>query len=181
MTRDIAPDHIDVRAFADSAATLERQQPLQSFPRLAAEAVDPGHVIVTWRATGEMRASPGGAGVPWLELDASASLPLVCQRCLGTVEVPLRSKRWFRFVADEDTAALEDEAAEEDVLAESRDFDLRELTEDELLMEIPVSPRHEVCPEPVVLAVQDPEFTDGEHAAPNPFAVLGKLRRGDAE
>ncbi len=84
----------------------------------------------------------------WLHLRADAVLPLTCQRCLGPVEVALAVDRSFRFVADEELAAAEDELAEEDVLALSRSFDLVELVEDELLMEMPLAPRHEVCPDP---------------------------------
>jgi uncharacterized protein len=114
--------------------------------------------------------------VPWLHLAADTVVPLVCQRCLAPVQLPLAVDRWFRFAADEATAAAEDESAEEDVLAVSRDFDLPALIEDELLMEIPVTPRHEVCPEPARLSVADPDFDAAGEARPNPFAVLGALR-----
>jgi len=50
------------------------------------------------------------------------------------------------------------------------------LIEDELLMEIPVTPRHEVCPQPTRLSAADPDFDSAEAARPNPFAVLGALR-----
>ena len=56
----------------------------------------------------------------WLHLQADAMLPLICQRCLEPVDVPLAVDRSFRFVADETTAAAEDDEAEEDVLAMSR-------------------------------------------------------------
>ncbi|MBB3179437.1 YceD family protein [Variovorax sp. Sphag1AA] len=113
-----------------------------------------------------------------MHLTAHALVPLVCQRCLAPVDVALDVARWFRFVADETIAAAEDEEAEEDVLVASRDFDLHGLIEDELLMEIPVTPRHEVCPEPARLSAIDPDFDAGEEAKPNPFAVLKQLRSG---
>jgi uncharacterized protein len=43
-------------------------------------------------------------------------------------------------------------------------------------MAIPVTPRHERCPQPARMAVADPEFEAAEAARPNPFAVLGELR-----
>ena len=107
-------------------------------------------------------------------------MPLICQRCLTPVDIELQVDRWFRFAADEDTAAAEDEESEEDVLVASRDFDLHALIEDELLMEIPVTPRHERCPEPVQLSAADPDFEAAEAARPNPFAVLGTLRSRQA-
>ena len=59
------------------------------------------------------------------------------------VDVPLDVERSFRFVADEATAEALDEECDEDLLALGREFDLRELIEDELLMALPVVPRHE--------------------------------------
>jgi uncharacterized protein len=114
----------------------------------------------------------------WVHLEAQATLPLVCQRCLHPVEVPLLVNRSFRFVADEATAAAEDDTAEEDLLALSRSFDLKELVEDELLMEVPVAPFHEVCPEPVKMSAADPEFEQATERREHPFAALSRLKTG---
>jgi uncharacterized protein len=92
--------------------------------------------------------------------------------------VPVQVQRSFRFVADEATAAAEDDTAEEDLLALSRSFDVLELVEDELLMEMPVAPRHDVCPEDVKMSVADPDFESAAAERENPFAVLGRLKQG---
>ena len=78
----------------------------------------------------------------------------------------------------EATAAAQDDDAEEEVLALSRDFDLLELVEDELLMDLPVAPMHDVCPEPVKMSAADEDFEAAEAARENPFAVLGRLKPG---
>lgn len=181
MSKEFNPGRLDVRAFAEAAATLSGSQPLADFPRLDAERVptaDPAapQPVVQWTASGQSRSGADGHPVPWLHLEAATSLPLVCQRCLTPVDTPLQVDRWFRFAADEATAAAEDEDAEEDVLVAARDFDLTGLIEDELLMEIPITPRHESCPVPARLSVADPDFDAAESAKPNPFAVLGELR-----
>jgi uncharacterized protein len=177
MTREFAPDRLDVSGFAEAAAVISGNDPIRNYERLRAELVDPAeNLMVRWEAVGQRRSGPDGAVVPWVHLTADLLAPLVCQRCLSRVHVPLHVDRWFRFAADEATAAAEDEEAEEDVLVASRDFDLHELTEDELLMEIPVTPRHEVCPEPARLSAVDPDFETAEAERPNPFAVLGVLR-----
>ena len=49
---------------------------------------------------------------------------------------------------------------------------------DELLMELPLAPRHESCPEPVRLSAQDEDFEAASARRENPFAQLGKLRTG---
>ena len=114
----------------------------------------------------------------WVHLQADTRLPLVCQRCLLPVDVPVAVDRSFRFVADEATAAAQDDEAEEDLLALSRSFDLLELIEDELLMELPVAPRHEVCPEPVKMSTADAAFDAAAPQKEHPFAVLGRLKTG---
>ena len=177
MSREFIPGRLDVRRFAEAAATLSGEEPLGAYARLSAEMAAPADdARVRWEAVGAGREDAAGHRVPWLHLTASATVPLVCQRCLAPVDVPLQVDRSFRFVGDEDTAAAEDEESEEDVLVASHDFDLHALIEDELLMEIPVTPRHDRCPEPVQLSAADPDFDAAEAARPNPFAVLGKLR-----
>jgi uncharacterized protein len=177
MTREFAPGRLDVNGFAEAGAVISGNDPLRNYKRLRAELVDPADTLmVHWEAVGQSRSGPDGANVPWVHLTADALVPLVCQRCLLPVDVALHVDRWFRFAADEATASAEDEEAEEDVLVASRDFDLHELIEDELLMEIPVTPRHEACPEPTRLSAVDPDFEAAEAERPNPFAVLGALR-----
>lgn len=171
--------------FAEAAATLSGNDPLHTYARLKAELAEPAAdstvSIVDWQADGANRDGATGVPVPWMHLSAQTRVPLTCQRCLAPVDIDLHVDRWFRFAADEASAAAEDEESEEDVLVSSRDFDLHTLIEDELLMEIPVTPRHEVCPEPVRLSAVDPDFEAAEAARPNPFAVLGALRPGKAK
>lgn len=177
MKSEIAPQRLDVASFADVGGTRSGSALLKEFPRLSEETTGAApDAAVPWEATGEARIGTTGATEPWLHLVADANVPLVCQRCLAPVDVALAVDRWFRFAPDEDTAALEDETSDEDVLVASRDFDLHALLEDELLMEVPVTPRHEVCPEPPKLSAVDADFEAAVEAKPNPFAVLGTLR-----
>jgi len=176
MKRQFTPQRLDVQAFADDAATLEGRTGLQALARLAAEAQGgAGDRQVQWSARGELRNAGHVQPAVWMHLEASCLIPMTCQRCLEPLEVALRVDRAFRFVADETTAAALDDEVEEDLLAISRSFDLLELLEDELLMELPAVPRHDVCPAPVKLSVQDAHY---EEAVPdNPFARLKALKR----
>lgn len=178
MKRQFNAQRLDVQAFAEDAAQLSGQSELRGFARLSGEAGGRGgERPVTWSAQGELLNPRHVHPEVWLHLNASTVLPLTCQRCLEPVDVPLAVDRSFRFVADEQTAAAQDDESEEDLLALSRAFDLLGLVEDELLMEVPVVPRHEACPAPVRLSVADPDF---EEAAPaeNPFAALKGLKLG---
>jgi len=179
MSQEFVANRLDVKAFVKAAGTLSGQDPLSSYARLMQEAGEQGgDRRLDWQARGELRVGENGFSQIWLHLQATVSLPLVCQRCLGPADITVAFDRSFRFVATEEQAEAEDEGAEEDVLALRRDFNLRELIEDELLMALPVVPRHEVCPTEVKLVAQDPDFEAESGAKPSPFAVLAKLQAG---
>jgi uncharacterized protein len=179
MAKDFDPQRLDVRRFAEEGAELHGDDSVGRYHRLVAETQGVGlDRPVTWQARGELLNPRHVQPEIWLHLDAAATLPLVCQRCLGRVDMPLVVQRSFRFVADEATAAAQDDEAEEDLLALSRSFDLLELVEDELLMELPVAPRHETCPEPVKMSAVDEGFEQAAAERENPFAVLSRLKAG---
>lgn len=181
MTKEYSPDRLDVKAFALAGGHLSRHDSLLKFERLASEAkgLHPD-LAVDWEAHGEVRSTHGIEGQVWLRLKVRATVPMICQRCLAPVDVPLAVDREFRFVADEATAEALDDESEEDLLAMSREFHVRELIEDELLMELPVVPSHEECPTPVTMVSSDEDFEEASAQKPNPFAALASLRHSES-
>jgi uncharacterized protein len=173
------PVQLDVEAFANDAAEFEGEWPASEFERLrdamhadaAGEAAQP----IRWRARGERRTVRGEPAQIWLHLQASVDAGLECQRCLQLVRTRVEVDRSLRFVAGEDTAAALDADSDEDVLALNRALDLRELIEDELLLALPLVPRHESCPQPLRV----PDSVEAlEDDAPHPFAALAALKGG---
>jgi uncharacterized protein len=130
---------------------------------------------VNWSVRAWTLVDPVGSSQAWVHVDAHLTLPLICQRCLGPVNAPIHVQRSYRFVESEAQAELEDEESEDDLLVISGDFDLAALIEDEVLMDMPVVPRHEVCPVPVKLAAVDADF-EAVSVKPNPFAALAVLK-----
>ena len=183
--REFDPFRLDVEAFAKDGASLEGRWPLAQLDRLAELALaDPDLTLdaaagreVAWQVRGELRVLRGGDSQIWLHVNAHTELPLECQRCLKPVEAAVKVERNFLFVRGEDAAAQIDADSEDDVLALSRALDLRELIEDELLLALPLVPRHEVCLSPLPMAVADDEAGAAE-APPHPFAGLAALKRG---
>ncbi len=179
--RTFDPLHLDIRPFADRSAELEGELPLRQLPRLLdmthPESPPAADESVAWRASGESRPVRGAPNQPWLHLDADTVVRLTCQRCLQAVFVPLRVNADFRFVNDEKTAAELDPDAEEDLLVESRSFSLPALIEDELLLALPLIPRHEGgCPQPLQ-APPDPVAAAIDSApGDKPFAALAGLK-----
>jgi len=171
---------LDVAHLAAEGGELAGQWPVAELTRLAEMnmPVDTSAPEVQWQVQGELRPVTGGAAEVWLHLQAQAELALCCQRCLGPVHETVAIDKPLRFVANEAQAAALDAELEDDVLALERTLDLRELVEDELLLALPLVPRHAECPEPLPMPADDAE--PDEKA--NPFAALAQLKtRGSGE
>ena len=171
------PQSLDVRAFSRDGATLSGQAPLAQWERLSAESED-GLVSppVKWQARGEAVPEVGAQDQVWLHLQVNAVLPLLCQRCLSPLLTAVDVDRSFRFVADEATAMALDDEEEEDLLVISREFNLIDLVEDEVILAMPLVPLHDTCPEPLSMSAEDPCFEQEEEKRPHPFAALAGLK-----
>lgn len=179
--RDFDVRRLDVQAFAKAAAEREGAWPLRGFARLrdllapAAAAADGDSLPeVRWTVRGEERPARAAQPEVWLQLGAEAVLPLVCQRCLQPLQQPLALQRQFQFVRGEDAAAELDGEVEHEVLALTRELDVHQLLEDELLLDLPLVPRHQVCPQPLPVAA------DADPPDEHPFAALAALRRPES-
>jgi uncharacterized protein len=177
--RPLAPQTLDISALCKAAGRLQGQQPLAAMARLAASFCAASDGSAAWQAHGSLLPVTGGEAEMWLALQAEADVPLQCQRCLQAMSESLRVQRRFRFVRSEEEALRLDEESEDDVLVLPARLDLLEFLEDELILALPIVPRHDECPTPLPLAAQ-PE--DEEASAPKPFAALAALkgRRGGA-
>lgn len=174
------PRRLDALRFAREGASLQGQAPLSGFARLGQDLQGPPDPAaqVAWQARGEWRTGPAGTGhEPWLHLQASAVLPLTCQRCLGPVDTPVDVDRWFRFVPDEAAAEAQDDDCEEDLLALEPRPDLLGVVEDELIMSLPLVPMHDTCPSRPALP-PEPAPPAEDRQRPHPFAALARLKDG---
>jgi len=99
----------------------------------------------------------------------------------------LRLSQMPRMLAEEaDEFPLDDDEVE--VIVGSRQFDLVDLIEEELLLSLPLVPKHNVCPEiheSLLPGAADDEPDEGgaqeADEKPNPFAVLEKLKQGGSD
>jgi len=170
------PARLDVAAFAAGRGVVDGSWPLRSLGRLAESTLplaDGGEDPVRWRAKGTLATLLRAGLQPALRIVAYAAVGLACQRCLQRMVVPLQVDRRVFFVAGEDAAASLDAESDDDVLALEPALNLKSLVEDELLLALPLVPRHEVCPEPLPFE-PEPEAPASEH----PFAALAALKRG---
>ena len=132
---------IDGLEFARTASRLEGAWPVAGFERLRdALRTDEGNLSY------ELRGVPEELGRPALRLRVDGALQLVCQRCLGALEYPLHIEVSLLLAATQAEMDAEPLAAEgpETVVAD-RKMQVHALVEDEMLLAIPIAPRHPDC------------------------------------
>lgn len=170
---------LDVQAFISDGEVLAGHWPGASLVRLAdlqAPPQDGSLADVDWQAAGRRLPVAGGEAELWLGLKAQTRVWLTCQRCLQPLAEPLAVDRRIRFVRGEAAAEALDAEIEDDVLALSKTQDLRELVEDELLLALPIVPRHTSCPQPLPLPVDSAPAPQDVPDRPHPFAALQRLK-----
>lgn len=192
-TAAVGPDWraFDLFEFARAALDGAGEITLGDLPRIVNELADEVSgpmprtaALVHWRAQGEQREVTGGKPELLLHLTIRTALWLECQRCLSPYEQPLDVQATYLIVASEEEAdevPLEDDEA--DPIVGSKQFDLYELIEEEILLSLPLVPKHDVCPEvhdSLVTGqageIEPPEPEAGEEKR-NPFAALSALKR----
>lgn len=173
------PRALDIAALCRDGARLEGTVPLSALARLATSQLadaDGGTAEVQWSAQGQTRPVAGGTPELWLALRADVTVRLECQRCLQPMAWPLQFDRRLRFVCGEREAERLDGELDDDVLALESRIDLLQLVEDELILALPLVPRHDTCPEPLPQPGAAPVLPDDQPPA-GPFAALAGLRR----
>ena len=99
--------------------------------------------------------------LPNLNLSIDAKLPVLCQRCLAPMRLDFALT--FDYVISAEAPTEANESDEVDWLEASPTMNVNELIEDELLIAMPIAPKHDNGCAPA-------STQSGEK--PNPFAVL---------
>lgn len=160
---DRTMDTIDVFALARGAGVVAGELALARMPRLASSLVRLDGAIA-FRCQGEIDT----LGRPALRLALKATLPLRCDRCGDPVDFKLDVERLFFFVrTEEELAAVAIDETPEEPLLGSAHFGLAGLIEDEAILQLPISPRHDGCQAARGAATRPPD---------GPFAGLAALR-----
>ncbi len=106
-----------------------------------------------------------------LRLTAAGMLWMRCQRCLGRLEWPLDIEVVLELVRPGQSIPDDElENDEFDAIEAVPDLDVLALVEDEIVLAVPIAPRHESCDAPRPVKGSEKE---------SPFASLVKLRKND--
>ena len=156
---------MDGLEFARHGRRLAGVLPLALLPRLADVLADDEGELVC-----EVVGECDEEGKPGLVLRVDGAVRLRCQRCLATVVEPLHIVSRLLLVPP-GQAWPDDELADDayDAVEAGREMALLSMIEEEVLLALPIAPRHVVC--------EPPASASGEQAT-SPFAALAKLKKG---
>lgn len=171
--RQQLPKEIDPFRFAHSGRELEGRLSLADLPRLAELLHDTeGTVQVT------MRFGIDATGVPYVQGHFEATLSLTCERCLQAMTVPLEIDSMLALIRHEKLAETLADHYDPWVVDETGIVNPATMVEDELILALPLVPRHDYDCLPAEAwfsgetdtAAQEPE------KPASPFAVLSELK-----
>ncbi len=127
---------LDVGPLADGRAEVDFSIPLKEFPRVLPLLAAPDGT-----ARGKVSFAREGR-IPVAEVQVAAEATLLCQRCLSPLMWPIDSTGRAALVASPAEADRVPEELET-VLAPEHRISIRDLVEEELLLALPLVPRHE--------------------------------------
>lgn len=147
-----APVSIDGAEFARQGECLEGAAPLSTLARLQDILTDTDGTVA-YRLAGTIRWD----GRPSIDVSVSGALRVTCQRCLQPVELDVEGSRKLVFVPGATLGDFDDEEEDTDYLPSEDRVSPIELVVDELLLAMPISPRHpeDVCPVTLPLVAGD--------------------------
>lgn len=158
---------IDVLDFTRRLGKMSGSIQLDSMPRLES---------MLSHASGDLEFEVSGETLgekAFLSLKLKGPMQLICQRCLGPFALDLVVDSRVLLVEpgqpwpdDAQVGGLEDWGC--DVIEASRELDLAPLLEDEILLALPISPRHEHC---------EPPKAEALSTKASPFDQLRRLKR----
>lgn len=173
MSNGPIPLQVEPRKLADRGISFTGEIPLAKFTRAAELLINTDgavHVSVAF--------SRDEQGLPLVRLELAAQVAMQCQRCLENAEISVSGRYNYvvvRSAAQAESIALPDNY---DALESSDEpLDLLALVEDELLLCLPIVPKHPQgeCHSPP--GYVEPQLSDDETTRSNPFSVLAQLKR----
>ncbi len=157
---------VDSFEFARTGESRSGVASVASLGRLSAELADASGEL-QWTITGGRHA----LGMPQLNMQVKGEVKLVCQRCLAPFAHAIATDTVLVLARDEADADETEEKLDDDsidvIVGDARQ-DLLQLVEDDALLALPLSPRHDTCPGDAPTVPQDKRES--------PFAALKGLK-----
>lgn len=168
MSEKFIPEHIDPFRYAEQSLSLEGVLKIADMQRLKANVIANDDTVSACLQFGIDE-----QGITFLTGHLKTKLTLQCQRCMEPFIYEIISDFVLGIVNTLDEAnALPEQY--EPALAKEGNLALRELIEDEIILNLPIIPRHEPEECKVKLPLSDSGWEQGK--GENPFHVLKSLK-----
>jgi uncharacterized protein len=132
---------VDVFALARTSGHCEGRMEIAAMERLAPLLTEASGTV-QWALDG----STDARGRPAAQLTLHAKLSLACDKCGSDLQMPVDVAADFWFVRNsEELESLPVDVVDEEPLIGNSRFSVAQLVEDELILAIPISPRHPRC------------------------------------
>ena len=154
---------IDSVEFARAGEELAGSVPVSELSRLADSLFDPAGMLQF-----ELKGARDARERLRLHLKVDGSIDLQCQRCLGKLEFPVSTQTNLLVLTGE-PAAESAEIEDLDGVPAAGDTDVWALVEDEVLLALPLAPRH-------AEGECSPALKQAGDAVVSPFAALAGLK-----
>ena len=155
---------IDSLEFARTGGRISGQTPIAALSRIADLLAGNAGSLEC-----EVRGERDREGNSFLLLDVSGVLQLRCQRCLESMDHALcLSSRLLLVPPGGDWPDDELEDDESDAIEADGELALLPLIEEEVLLVLPIAPRHDTCEPPAPM---------DEHREPSVFAALAQFKK----
>lgn len=168
MSEKFIPEHIDPFRYAEQSLALDGLLSIADMKRLSANVIANGDTIRV-----NLQFGVDEQRVTFLTGHLKTTLTLQCQRCMEPFSYEIMSDFALGIVSTLDEANALPERYEP-ALATEGSLALRELIEDELILNLPIIPRHELDECKVKLPSVESGWEKGK--GENPFQVLESLK-----
>ena len=170
MTERLLPEYIDPFRYAEQALRLRGEVKLTAMPRLQAMVRSNDSRVVV-----ELQFGVDEQKIPFVKGKMQTTLQLQCQRCMDPYQYEIITGFALGIVTSDDEAGNLP-SHYEPVLTKEGQLALRELVEEELILNLPIIPKHD--PKDCKLTIPVGLEQETEKMA-NPFHVLESLKRKD--
>lgn len=168
MSEKFIPEHIDPFRYAEQNLRLDGVVKIADMQRLISNLSSSDGVVNV-----NLQLGVDEQGITFLKGHLSAQLMLQCQRCMEPFSYEIISDFILGIVTTLDEANALPERYEP-AMAKEGELALRELIEDELILNLPIIPKHEPEDCKVKLPLIDSGWEKGK--GENPFQVLESLK-----
>jgi uncharacterized protein len=157
---------IDSLDFARTGQEISGEVPVSELARLQDVLESPQGIL-----SYTVRGGVDSQGSRYLDISVTGRCRLLCQRCLEGLDYPVQIETRLLLRDQASLDAMGDEGEEFDSILADAHLDVLNLLEEEILLSLPIAPRHETG------ACQAAGSENRQEEERRPFAVLAKLKR----